>query len=369
MSHDDPAAAGSRREGFAKRFALSLGTAVLLGSALLLMVGAAELLVRRQGLQPWQVEHAGPRIDPGGKVVQHHPTLGYTHLPGRYRVTLRDGFWFEMTHGSDTLRVTGPAADAEGREIWILGCSLTHGWTLNDAETYPWVLQQMLPQYRIVNFGVSGYGTVQSLLQFSEALRSLRPRPVLAILAYGDFHDARNTLARQRRKEIAPWNRMGPLHQPYARLRSDGTLAIAKTEVTYREFPLMRTLALVHKLESRYNEFEVVQLRSHEVSEQLVLEIAALAREHGVGFVLAGIWNGSLTADMLAFAAEHGIDTVDIAVDTSLPEYNNLPHDVHPSALANRHYAEALAAHLARPGASMQAFGPGVPEIARDPRR
>jgi hypothetical protein len=325
-----------------------LGVATLLALSAMI-VGAGEWLLRRDGWQPWAVHDPGIRVSPGGRVVQQHPTLGYTHLAGRYEVTLGDGFSFVMTHGPDTLRITSPGdtAGADGRpEIWILGCSATHGWSLNDAETYPWVLQAMLPQYHVVNFGVSGYGTLHSLIQFREALAVPRPRPAIVVLAYGDFHDARNTFARQRRKEVVPWNRLGPLSQPVARLQADGSLVIGMAAAEYRPWPLMNHLALVNKLESSYNELEVRALGSHEVSEKLMLDIATLARDNGARFVLAGIWNGRLTADMLAFAAQRGIQTVDISVDTSLPENNNLPHDIHPSALANRRYAEKLGAVL-----------------------
>jgi hypothetical protein len=34
--------------------------------------------------------------------------------------------------------------------------------------------------------------------------------------------------------------------------------------------------------------------------------------------------------------------TVDISADSSRPEYRNLPHDSHPSPLANAAYAERL---------------------------
>jgi hypothetical protein len=163
---------------------------------------------------------------------------------------LADGYSFVVTHLQNTLRATQPidnysAAD-EKPEIWIFGCSFTHGWSLNDEETYPWLLQQRFPDYQIVNFGVSGYGTIHSLFQYRDALRMKRPR--LAILAYARFHDERNTFARNWRKSIAPKNNMGALKIPYALLSKDGTLQYLDADLYYKELPIMNQMALSHDL-------------------------------------------------------------------------------------------------------------------------
>ena len=41
------------------------------------------------------------------------------------------------------------------------------------------------------------------------------------------------------------------------------------------------------------------------------------------------------TLEMLHFARENGIPSVDISVNEGLRVYNNLPHNGHPNALAN----------------------------------
>jgi hypothetical protein len=52
------------------------------------------------------------------------------------------------------------------------------------------------------------------------------------------------------------------------------------------------------------------------------------------------------TLEMLHFARENGIPSVDISVNEGLGVYNNLPHNGHPSALANKEYADKLEAFL-----------------------
>jgi hypothetical protein len=156
--------------------ALALGT--------MLALAAAESLVRLAGIEPWVVEDIHIGVTPGGRFYTPHPTLGYTHLPGAFVVTLPNGYAFHVTHLPNTFRVTHPlTTDAHARskpEIWLFGCSFTHGWSLNDEETYPWVLQERLPMYEVVNYGVGGYGTIHALLQLREALHT-RPPPVVAV--------------------------------------------------------------------------------------------------------------------------------------------------------------------------------------------
>lgn len=326
---------GSRR-------ALFFGLSLLLPT--LLSVAGAEAVLRAMGAEPWRVRAISVEVHPGGKFFTRHPTLGYSHIAGEFDVTLRTGYTFHVTHSPDTLRITHPIEQVgeegerrTGEEIWIFGCSYTHGWSLNDEETYAWLLQERLPEYEVVNFGVSGYGTIHSLLQFRDALAARTPR--VAILVYAQFHDDRNTFSRNRRKRLAPWNRLGPLVQPYARFDGEGELQYSMADVVYPEFPLMRRLALAHIIEQRYNELEARWLRSHAVSESLVKVMADLAEEHRVGFIVANIQG---PGDMMKFAQQNGIASVDISVDEGIAENTNRPHDPHPSAFANRQFADRL---------------------------
>lgn len=307
-----------------------------------LFLASAEFALRKMGMKPWQMREVNIQVEPGGRFFTKHPSLGYTHIPGQFKVTLGSDYSFQASHLPNTLRITRPLASYGGSsqkpEIWVFGCSFTYGWSLNDEQTYPWLLQERLPEYEIINFGVNGYGTTHSLIQLRQALESTRP-PKVVVLAYADFHDERNTFVRMWRKLVAPMNKLGPLAQPYARLGPDGSLRYSLAEVEYTGFPLMSHSALVHFLEGMWNRVEHKLHRSHQVSEALVMEMASLARKHDVKFVLASI---APDRRMLEFTKQNGIPGVDISVDISASEYNNLPHDSHPSAIANIKYADKL---------------------------
>jgi hypothetical protein len=310
-----------------------------------LFLSGSEFVLRQKGVTPYQMRDIHIQVEPGDRFFTKHPTLGYTHIPGQFTVTLGTGYSFRITHLPNTLRITHPLSsyDDSGhkQEIWIFGCSFTHGWSLDDDQTYSWLLQESLQEYEIVNFGVSGYGTIHSLIQFRDALESKTPK--VAVLAYAGFHDERNTFLRARRKNVATWNKLGPLIQPYAQLDRYGNLQYSLADVVYTEFPLMRHLASAHFLEIKWNKIEHKLLQSNKVSRALVMEMARLAQEHDVKFVVASISNGG---QMLEFARQKGIPSVDISVDLYDDGHLNLPHDNHPSAIAHKKYADKLEAFL-----------------------
>lgn len=322
---------------------------LLLGSWLILsmiFVVGAEIIVQRKGFSAWSpAPQADIKVSPGGRFFVPDPLLGYRQKAGKFDVTLMGEYTFHATQLPNGLRITHPLETYDNQhkkdELWIFGCSFTHGWSLNDEQTYPWLLQERFPEYEVVNFGVEGYGTIHSLLQFREAIKERTPK--VAVLAYLSFHDVRNIYARARQKAVAPWNHLGPLVQPYATLDREGKLHYAMGTVEYHEAPLMRYSALFHFLEQKYNDWEVTHYQAHKVSEALILQLDKEAREHGVKLLVAGLgWDDDETRSMLTFAQEHGIPSIDIAVDPKIKGNTSMPYDPHPGPLADRTFADKL---------------------------
>lgn len=321
---------------------------LFIGVALSLLV--AEAGARLMGYRPWSVKPADIVVEPGGRFFTPHSTLGYTHLAGEFKITLAGSYVFRASNLENTLRVTRPldtySARRAEREVWVMGDSVTYGWSVNDWETYAWLLQEKLPEYEVVNFGVSGYGNIHSLIQLKEALQGGRTTPAVVILAYASWMDVRNTFIRGRRKMLVASKSLGPVNQPYSRLSRDGRLEIFMDTVEYREFPLMRYSALVHAVEEAYNSYEERHAESHEVTKAVLKEIIELCRAHRIELVVAGLTSDATTASIFDYCRGQGVETVDIYVDRLLKENNNLPYDSHPSALAHRRYAEKLEAFL-----------------------
>ncbi len=304
-----------------------------------------EVLARLKGFRPFTVKQADIVVEPGGKFFTSHPTLGYTNLPGKFKVTLAGTYSFRATNLDNTLRVTHALDDsnltAAKEEVWVFGDSITYGWSVNDEESYSWLLQERFPNYEIVNFGVSGYGTLHSLIQLREALQTGR-KPRLVILAYASWHDVRNTFTRSRRKLILPSSHLGPVNQPYARLTDDGRLEIFRDAEAYREFPFARHSAFINALEEIYDGYEERHARSHEVTKAILKEIFDLCRANRIELIVAALTYDATTSDTLEYCEREGVKTVSMFVDLTIKANNNLPYDSHPSAIAHQQYAQKL---------------------------
>lgn len=158
-----------------------------------------ELGARLAGYRPWAPVRADIVVEPGQTFFKPHPSLGYSHYPGQFKLTLGGSYVFTATRGENLYRITHPVMQTPSdngnkEEIWIFGDSVTYGWSVNDDESYPWLLQKEFPKYEVMNFGVSGYGTLHSLIQLKEELQKKRA-PRIVVLAYASWHDPRILLS------------------------------------------------------------------------------------------------------------------------------------------------------------------------------
>lgn len=314
-------------------------------------VGALEVGLRAFGrLAP--VVAPVIRVEPGGRYQEPDPELGFRPLPGRLDVAFGNGDRWTITNRDDRTRITRPydaALEASDGGIWLFGCSFVQGWGLNDDQTAAWKLQQRLPRHEVVNFGVGGYGTLQSLLQYRRALAG-RGTPAAVLLAYADFHDERNTRSHAWRDANVPYGQFGTTAQPYARLGRDGTLAYGFDDGTFPLLWLRRQSRVVNGLARGWGRLQDASLDSNEVSRRLLEEFVAESRRRGVPFLLLGVGHNQPTRDMLRHFAGRQVPTADISVDPSVPA-NRIRFDSHPSAAANTYFADEMLALLRASGA------------------
>jgi|GEM_PF-536740 len=334
-----PAADSAGTLSFRKRLLF----AAMAGMVLVAITGLlAEISLRAVGVTPFQMpERAGDgQID---RLYMPHAMLGYVNAAGRHTIQLRDGHSFVATHHASGFRETRPASSVKNGlhlpEVWIFGCSYSYGWSVADHEAFPWLLDEALPGYRVMNYGVPGFGTVQALLQLRAAVHSGRI-PAFAVLTYASFHDERNTNQRSWRKVA------GGLARPFARLDDEDELHIHFGDPDYRLWPGTRYSAVMNTMENYYNQRETSRLRSHAVSAALIEEFAVFCDAYDIPWVLVGMDQDPLTRDMLRLAQRHGHPTLDVQVDVRDPKYNSKPIDAHPNAAAHQAYAARLLHYL-----------------------
>lgn len=311
--------------------------------ALLLALGAAEILVRATGHGP---ARAVP--PPPNEPIVHvpDPELGWRSAPGRFVL----GPWAEggepahMTFQEDGSRVTGPPGPSGRPVLALLGDSFTQGWAISDEETFAWKLQLRLPALEIANYGTAGYSTYQSLLVLERLFARPRP-PAFVLYGYLQAHPQRNVGDPAWATALADASRHGPVTLPFCSPGSDGRL-VRHPPVQAAAWPLRDRLAAVAYLEQLTGRLAARKrlARRIEVTEQLLLEMAALARRHGARFAVLGLW-AAPTAHAAGFAHGGSFDWIDCSVAIT-PELQ-VPGEGHPNGILHSRWAACVAQGIA----------------------
>lgn len=283
-------------------------------------------------------------IDPPNSMYEPDPLLGFRHVPGSQVVTSNNVSW-RQTHGADSLRVL-PRTETTAVDVWVFGCSYTHGWGVNDPEPYAALLQQRLRDARVTNFGTDGYGTVQALLQFREGIKR-RPKPALVILGHIADHMTRDSLCPGRLKTMALLTGGSYESIPYATY-AQGQLRILHRPLVYQPIFGASWSAILNVIDSVRCEQEdsKLQSRMRETTLAVIGEFNRECREIGARFVVAGV---DPTAETLrASIEEAGVPFVAAWPPAGHPAFCVSPSDAHPNARGHDFIARRIVKELER---------------------
>ena len=107
--------------------------------------------------------------------LESNEVLGYKLKAGMKvaaKQKVADKVIYDVTYSTNTYgrRVTPPLASLKSKDQFILffGGSFTFGDGVNDDETLPASVSRLTSNYKIYNYGVSGYGTQQLLLTLQQ---------------------------------------------------------------------------------------------------------------------------------------------------------------------------------------------------------
>ncbi|MCR9289002.1 MAG: hypothetical protein NXI23_16630 [Bacteroidetes bacterium] len=310
--------------------------------SLLFLLG--EISLRIFNFTPYFASKPNIEVLPGGTYIQKDSILGYAHLPGKFKVILQNEHTFETTHLPSTLRITYPIDShylyKERPKMWIMGCSVMHGWGVNDEETLPWLIQKEFAEFEVINWGVSGYGTLHSLLQLENNLPENKPNTI--VLAYGQFHQMRNVFSRERRRHVMSWGHLGLLNQPYGKLDSDGKLIIHQSDkLVHQLWKGAKTFRVIYYGQALIEKFLDFFDDRKKVTEQILLRIKHICAKNNIELVLANI-EGVGAEHIEKFCGKNQISFVDISWDVWDEKYTNHPYDGHPNAKGHLLFAEKL---------------------------
>jgi hypothetical protein len=172
---------------------------LLTGATIGLTLVAAEFGVRRLMPATIHILRATPESETiGSSIHVYDPEVGWllspNHVQRRHRYVGTDGsvhydVAYTVDHGS---RLTSRQSHAGNPVLVATGCSFTFGHGVNDQDSWPWLLQEWLPGYRVLNVGAMGYGTDQALLAAQRQVDRLAGNVRMVVLGFADFQIERN---------------------------------------------------------------------------------------------------------------------------------------------------------------------------------
>jgi hypothetical protein len=311
---------------------------------LLALLAVAEMGPRVLGRHAWRYSEAEKK-EPA--LVEPDPFFGWVNKPGHWVLPphLAGGVSRKLTNLPDHSRTTGTASDASSPRDIFVGCSVTNGYGLSDADTFAWKIQQSHPDMHVVNFGTPAYSTFQSLLRMERELDQASP-PRLVVYGFITQHEARNVATYDWLRGLALNSYRGHVAPPYVTLGPADALVRHPPEA-FSIWPLADHSVLTRMAGDAYMHLLTWGRGEHgtEATKRLIAEMNALARRRATRFAVAFLLaeDGKKEA-YTTFFAEHRIPYIDCV--EPLTEDNRIPDEGHPNGKINSVWAQCISEKL-----------------------
>ena len=206
MSESEPSAGSSPR-----RFGdnVLLRDLAILSCIVVVVLCTAEFLLRT-------IDFAEPRIESGRVTGAHRfdAEIGWFLKPNAVTQNISTNRTVSVRQNSIGLRER-ELSDIASDRILFLGDSFTWGFDAEVNERFTDLLQKDLPQYGMVNAGVSGYGTDQQFLLMERLWNHVNPKVVVITFCVDNDRDDNSSSFRYRQQ-----------HKPYFVRTSEGELQV-----------------------------------------------------------------------------------------------------------------------------------------------
>jgi hypothetical protein len=274
-------------------------------------------------------------------------SLGIRLVPGYFDITLNDSLHFHATHSAEGRRLVSPASPDSLPQIWLMGCSFTYGYGVDDAQHFSSLLQAAMPDHQFLDFGVPGYGTAQSCLQLENQLAWQIPEQV--ILIFSAVHPNRNALTPSFRKDLKiGFNRSDAandalLHDarfPFG--DAEGNILFEDWDRLYTHHPIRSWSALVNLAYTTTESIQQKGMDTRAISEALIRRMYTDCTQAGVSFTVACLDTSEDTEAIKKALNDIDLNWVDIEFDFEQPELTNVPYDSHPNPEGHRFIADQI---------------------------
>jgi hypothetical protein len=258
--------------------------ALLAAVSLLISFTAAEVAARLVLPPPMQIS-TRRFWDPGGPKHVADPELGWIIEPGntryRFRAASQTGS-VDVGYSIEQGRRITSGRPATGPLLIAAGCSFTFGFGIEDQDTWPWLLQERMSGYRVVNLGTNGYGTDQALLAAERAASNPADPARVIVLGFGDFQVERNRSTQA--MVYYPW----PLAKPMFRVRGDAVESVGLVRFWYPGTLLDHSQFIMHVANKLANVVNGVpdHAGARELTARLIVEFARRFEARGARLVV-----------------------------------------------------------------------------------
>jgi hypothetical protein len=315
--------------------------AIALLAPWLLLLAASEL-----GLRLLRPNPPAARLRSSDPAVHRpDPDLGWRSKAGHYELPpySRAGTPIDMRFYEDGSRRASAAADSGGTPLLLFGGSFAQGWAISDDETLAWKLQLRFADAEVSNYGTGGHGGYQSLL-FMERELAARGAGAIALYAFTGHHTTRNVAPSSWMRLLHQQSARGHVDVPYVTLGPNGELLRNEPE-RWVPWPGSSQLRVLEFLQIRLANLRDRWGRAGQeraVSEQILLDMGALARSQGARFAVALLSAKRQKAEHYRrFLEHHGVPVVDC---NSFPLRRDqiVPGEGHPNAAMNSQWASCV---------------------------
>lgn len=327
--------------------------------SLVLSLAAGEAYLRFAGFAPkpfW----VNANFD-GSNWGMEDPEFGWVNRPGSFRSLEKGGA--DMSFQPDHTRTSRPATDRKAAAggapagVLLVGCSFTQGYSVADAETYAWRLNERFPGIVVDNFGTGGYSTYQAYLRVKHELERRKDDPPKLVVLGFIAHQMVRTVAAADWVKYLTDSRGNMLVPPHATVDAEGRMVGHPLE-TIAPWPLEDRSALVaevHRavLRGRFGDRAAQQVPA---TAAVIRAMRDLAEARGARFAVALLDDLSLPDGKPAYdalVAALGQAKVE-RLDCVDPDYDRNPgaHQVggagHPDAGIHAGWAGCVGNWIAR---------------------
>ncbi len=294
---------------------------------------------------------------------------GWKLTEGTYTICFNDSnSFFVATVNQKGDRITSMNAQSydtgKVTTIQIYGCSCTFGFSVPDSSTQSFILQSKLPNCRIQNKGVPGYGLAQMFLHLQQVVSS-GDTPQVAVFNYANFQERRTALSTEWGSVISLLveaepsdkkgaNKSGRLTLPYYDIKQD-SLWLHYSDFSELEHlcPLVNYSSLLLLSNIQYVQYKDQEKTNafHETATKTAFEIMKYCKSHRITPIFASLTeseDSSQIDDISLKLKQSGYLTLNYGITFDDNRYNKpLSRDKsHPNSTAHAVYADKLYAYL-----------------------